>query len=273
MNTPTPAPTPDASELFQNAAQSGDISPGSAAILGGLSARINRTLSTLSVTPAVTELLQVCMLLDNTPSMEHKNNHLGVIEGHNLVVDALLQAKGVDSVETLSALINPNARYAQRITGDSDLFQWVALSASPRLDKTGFIHGSGTPLYDRCLETLGSVIARTMWWEDNYGVQTRSVTLLMTDGGNNDGRANAADVSKVVKDMLRAEKHKIYFMGVDSIGIDFREIGREMGIPDEYIDVVERDPKTIRAKFQVFSQSAVALAGNAAAVVPRFGVI
>lgn len=251
---------PNANELFQSAAQAGDISPGSATILGGLSARINKTMSTLAVKPSVTELLQVCMLLDNTPSMETRMNYRGVIEGHNLVVEALLNAKGVDSVETLTALINPCDRYTKRITGDSDTFRWCALRAAPRLDKNSFIAGSSTPLYDRSLEVLGSVIARTKFWEDNYGVQTRTVTLLMTDGGNNDGKATAADVAKVVGDMLATEKHKVLFMGVDVGGIDFREIGKEMGIPDNCIDVVEHDPKAIRAKFQVFSQSAIALA-------------
>jgi hypothetical protein len=251
---------PNANELFKSAAQSGEISPGSAAILGGLSARINKTMSTLAVTPAVTELLQVCMLLDNTPSMETNKNYVAVIEGHNLVVEALLNAKGVDSVETLTALINPCTKYTQRVTGDSDTFRWSGLRAAPRLDPRGFISGSATPLYDRSLVVLGSTIARTKWWEDNYGVQTRSVTLLMTDGGNNDGSATAQDVAKVVADMLASEKHKIFFMGVACSGLDFRDIGRDMGIPDNCVDVVDKDPRAIRAKFQMFSQSAVALA-------------
>ncbi len=262
---------PNADELFKAAAQSGDISPGSAAILGGLSARINKTMSPLLVQPSVTELLQVSMLLDNTPSMENNKNHLAVIEGHNLVVEALLQAKGLDSVETLTALINPCKNYTRRIAGDTDVFRWCGLRVAPRLDKTGFIQGSATPLYDRVLETLGSVLARTRWWEDTYGVQTRSVTLLLTDGGNNDGKAAASDVAKVVEDMLASEKHKIMFMGVSVGGIDFRSIGREMGIPDECIDVVAKDPKSIRSSFQMFSQSAVALGQQNAAMVAKFG--
>jgi hypothetical protein len=253
-------PVPNANELFRNAAQAGELSPGSAALLSGLSARINKTMSTLTVTPVVTELLQVSMLLDNSPSMETNKNYLAAIEGHNLVVEALISAKGVDSVETLTALLNPSDKYARSITGDSDDFRWCGLRAAPRLDKRGFIFGSGTPLYDRTLEVLGSVIARTKFWEDNYGVQTRSVTLLMTDGGNNDGKATEDDVAKVVADMLYTEKHRIFFMGVKCGGLDFHKIGQAMGIPAECIDVVERDPKAIRAKFQMFSQSAVSLA-------------
>jgi hypothetical protein len=253
-------PVPNANELFRNAAQAGELSPGSAALLGGLSARINKTMSTLTVAPIVTELLQVSMLLDNTPSMENGKNYLAAIEGHNLVVEALIAAKGVDSVETLTALINPSSAYTRAITGDCDDFRWVGLRAAPRLTKFGFIYGSATPLYERTLEVLGSVIARTKFWEDNYGVQTRSVTLLMTDGGNNDGKATESDVAKVVADMLNSEKHRIFFMGVKCAGIDFRQIASKMGIADECVDVVERDPKAIRAKFQMFSQSAVSLA-------------
>lgn len=263
--------TPNAADLFQSAAQSGDLSPGSAKILTGLSARINKTMNTLAVNTSVTELLQVCMLLDNSPSMEQNRNHLAVIEGHNLVVDALLSARGIDSVETLTMALNPCPRYVKRITGDTDSFKWCALKAAPRLDKTGFIHGSGTPLYDRVLETLGSVVARTKWWEDNYGVQTRSVTLIMTDGGDNDSTKTAKDVARVITDMLASEKHRIYFMGVTTNGADdFRAIGKEMGLPDSSIDEVERDPKAIRAKFQMFSQSAVALSSAAPAVVHPF---
>lgn len=264
---------PNANELFKNAAQSGDISPGSATILGGLSARINKTLTTLSVNTSVTELLQVSMMLDNSPSMETNKNFHAVVEGHNLVVDALLSAKGVDSVETLTSLINPNPRYTHKITGDSDVFRWCALRAAPRLQTSGFITGSGTPLYDRSLEVLGSVIARTKAWEDDYGVQTRSVTLLMTDGGDNDSKSTAADVAKVVGDMLATEKHKIFFIGVNVGGLDFRLIAQQMGIPDACIDVVDKDPKSIRAKFQMFSQSAVAIAQQNAGAIARFGSI
>lgn len=261
---------PNAMELFKDAQQCGEISPGSAALLSGLSARINRTMSLLPVTPQVTDQTQLCMLLDNTPSMENNDNHLAVIEGHNLVVNALLTAKAVNSIESLTALINPCPKYTRKITGDNDEFQWGALRAAPRLDKRGYIHGSSTPLYDRCLEILGSVLARTKWWEDMYGVQTRSVTLLMTDGGNNDGKMKSKDVASVVADMLAMEKHRIFFMGVACGGIDFKEIGREMGIPDQCIGVVERDPKAIRSRFQLFSQSAVAVA-QGSPVLPAVG--
>jgi len=263
--------TPDANELFQDALEAGELSPGSAMLLSGLSNRINRTMAAPAVKPTVTEQTQLCMLIDNSPSMEHDDHHIAVIEGHNLVVNSLLNAKAVNSVESLTALLNPCAGFIQRITGNADHFRWSHLKAAPRLDKKGFIGGSGTPLFDRCLETLGSVIARTKWWEDTYGIQTRSVTLLMTDGDNNEGKATAADVAKVVRDMLAMEKHRIFFMGVQLSYVDFTKIGTSMGIPADCIDVVERDPRAIRAKFQLFSQSATAIASGGTQTVSSLG--
>ncbi|MBX3072467.1 hypothetical protein KF707_06660 [Candidatus Obscuribacterales bacterium] len=254
--------TPDASDLFQESLDAGEISPGSAALLNGLSTRINRTMAAPVVKPTVTEQTQLCMLIDNSPSMEFNDNDRAVIEGHNLVVNSLIGARAVNSIESLTILLNHSKLYTRHITGSEEQFRWSNLKAAPRLDRKGFIAGSGTPLYDRCLETLGSVIARTKWWEETYGIQTRSVTLLMTDGVNNEGRSTAADVAKVVKDMLAMEKHKIFFMGLQLDNEDFQKIGTEMGIPANCIDVVERDPRAIRSRFQLFSQSASAIASG-----------
>ncbi|MBX9669642.1 MAG: hypothetical protein K2X93_18610 [Candidatus Obscuribacterales bacterium] len=260
--------TPDASDLFRDALEAGEISPGSATLLGRLSTRINRTMSAPPVKPTVTEQTQLCMLIDNSPSMEHRRNHLAVIEGHNLVVNSLLAAKAVNSVESLTVLLNSSPDYTKGITADGDdEFRWTHLKAAPRLQSGGFIAGCGTPLYDRCIETLGSVLARTKWWEDTYGIQTRSVTLLMSDGGNNEGDASAGDVAKIVHDMLSMEKHRIFFMGVNQGGINFKEIGKSMGLPPDCIDVVSHDARAIRARFQLFSQSASAIASGGAPIM------
>ena len=254
--------TPNASDLFQDALDAGELSPGSAMLLSSLSKRIDRTMAAPSVKPSVTEQTQLCMLIDNSPSMEIDSNYLAVIDGHNLVVNSLIGARAVNSIESLTVLLNDSRSYVRRVTGDSDCFTWGALKAAPRLEKVGYISGSGTALYDRCLETLGSVVARSKWWEDTYGVQTRTVTLLMTDGENNQGDASASDVAQVIRDMLAMEKHRIFFMGVKLPHVNFHAIGSDIGLPKECITVVERDPAAIRARFQLFSQSASAIASG-----------
>ena len=251
---------PNSNQLFKDAGDAGELSPQAVSLLSGLSARIDRSMAVLKAEPTVTEQTLLSMMLDNTPSMSTDGNHMAVIDGHNLVVNAILDSRAVNSVEVLTTLINPGKSYTQHILGDKSAteFQWCALKAAPRLDEKGYINGTSTPLYDRCLETLGSVVARTKWWEDKYGIQTRSVTLLMTDGASNSGKATAQDVARIVGDMLSMEKHRIFFMGVKLAGCDFHRIGQEMGIPANCIDEVDRDPKAIRRKFQLFSQSAIA---------------
>lgn len=256
------ADIPDCSDLFQEAKECGEISPGSALLLAGLSKRINKTMAVIPNKPLVTDQTLLCILLDNSPSMEHNRNHVAAVEGHNTVTNALLQAKAINSVESLTMLLNSNPKYVRTTTGDRDDFCWLSLKAAPRLDHKRFIHGSATPLFDRSLEALGSVLARTKWWEDTYGVQTRSITLLMTDGEDNDSKAKASDVARLVQDMLAMEKHRIFFMGVKSNTIDYTQLGASMGIPSDCIGVVERDAKAIRDKFQLFSQSAIAVASN-----------
>lgn len=62
-------------------------------------------------------------------------------------------------------------------------------------------------------------------------------------------------------------------MGVSAGVTDFVKIGLSVGIPADCIGVVERDAKAIRDKFQLFSQSAVALASNPCTIAPTgFGV-
>jgi hypothetical protein len=260
-------------DLFSDAQSEGVLSPGSASLLTGLSARIAMSMQPLAVAPTVSEQTLLIALLDNTPSMQHrgrdaasgklspKTNAEAVIDGHNLMLESLAGAKAVNSIEYLPLLINPDPSYIQRICG-RDEFTWKAMRAADQLVEQGFIYGYSTPLYERALTALGSAVARTKFWEDTYSVQTRSVTVIMSDGENNSGRYKADDVKALVGDMQAAERHRIFYWGLQGsdTSIDFHEIGRSMGIPDDAITVIPSDPKAIRALFQLFSQSMSAAA-------------
>lgn len=262
----TDSTTISSQDLFDDGQSEGIISPSSASILTGLATRIDRSMQPLSVAPTITTQTLVGALMDNSPSMNYKDpsnrngptNAESVIEGHNLVIEALTGAKAVNSLEMLTQVLHPGKTYIQSVTGGSDVFKWTPLRAAPRLLVPGYLQGHDTPLYDRALELLGSVIARTKWWEDEYGVSTTTRTLIMSDGESNAGTHTAGDVRQVVEDMLAMEKHQVFFLGVKGYddSIDFRAIARGMGIPDDKIGVVPSDPRAIRAWFTLFSQSA-----------------
>ena len=157
------------------------------------------------------------------------------------------------------------------MTGGADDFKWTALRAAPRLVIDSYTRGM-TPLFDRVLELLGSVVARTKWWEDEYGVQTTSRTLIMTDGEDNESKFTAADVAQVVRDMLAMEKHQIFLAGIKGYdNIDFKALGKSMGLPDHCIDTVPSDEKAIRSWLELRSQSAVSAPAPAGAPDLGFG--
>lgn len=248
------------SDLFDDAKAEGILSPPSASVLSGLAGRIDRSMQILAAPPTVTTQTLLAMMMDNSPSMRHKNNFESVIAGHTLVLEALTGSKAVNSIEVLTQLLHPDADYIKAVTGGSDAFKWTALRGHPNLRGDEYIQGYDTPLYDRALEILGSVIARTKWWEDEYAVQTTTRVLLLSDGENNAGRYDEKDVRQVVQDMIAMEKHRIYFCGVKGYdrNVDFTAIAKGMGIPEENIGIVPSDPKAIRAWFSLFSQSATA---------------
>jgi hypothetical protein len=52
-------------------------------------------------------------------------------------------------------------------------------------------------------------------------------------------------------------------MGLDDGSTDFREVFREIGIPDAWILTPGASPQEVRRAFQVFSQSAVRVSQGA----------
>lgn len=251
---------PKAEELFEGVEEGGELSAESVKLLSQRSAYVDTTFRAGTV-EGVSEQTLLTVLLDNTPSMDYAGkpgaatNASCVVDGFNLLVSSLIDARSVGSIELLPVLINPDGRWIKQVTGQTDVFTWRSIREVSRLLLPGYVHGSSTPLYERGLQALAAAVARTHWWEDQ-GVQTSTITLLMSDGQNNAGTATAAQVAQVVRDMRAAEKHRIFYWGVQgSERVDFREIGLGMGIPDTCISVIPSDPKQIRAMFQLFSQS------------------
>jgi hypothetical protein len=122
----------------------------------------------------------------------------------------------------------------------------------------------GTPLYDQTVVLLGTVLAKSQEFTRN-GVSARTVTLIITDGGDcHSQNSRAKDVAALVKDLQRAENHIVAAMGINDGTTDFRKVFRDMGIDDKWILTPGQSDKEIRQAFQVFSQSAVRVSQGAA---------
>ncbi|MDO8425811.1 MAG: hypothetical protein Q7T01_04875 [bacterium] len=234
--------------LFQSAQASGALSPAGAASISipDMGAQIQAGLGISVDDVTASEVFLVTVLLDDSGSIRFvPGNTEAVRDGYNGVLDALVASKQDDSILAASYLLNNGL-----------LDAYGSLRVATRLDSHNFNPSGGTPLYERALEVLATVLAKTQEFADN-GVPVRSATLLVTDGGANGFQATAAQVRALVTDLLRQECHIVAGMGVDDGTTDFRQVFREMGVRDEWILAPKNTPSEVRKAFGAFSRSAV----------------
>jgi hypothetical protein len=195
---------------------------------------------------AASEVVLLTMMPDDSQSIAAANNTAAVRDGHNFVLDALASSK--QSGEVLA-----HTRYLN----GSVLFPYTQLAHATRMSTANYDPCLGTPLFDQSVVLLGTVIAKAQELAQ-AGIAVRTVTLIITDGGDyGSRRCRPADVAAIVADMLAQESHIVAAIGIDDGTTDFRKVFRAMGIPDKWVLTPGNSASEIRRAFQVFSQSAV----------------
>jgi hypothetical protein len=195
---------------------------------------------------AASEVVLLTMMPDDSQSIAQAGNTDAVRDGHNFVIDALKQSK--QSGEVLAHTRYLNGWVLSPYTALDNAAAMTAANYNPRL---------GTPLYDQTAVVLGTVIAKAQELAQ-AGIAVRTVTLIITDGGDyGSTRCKPADVKAIVDDMLAQESHIVAAMGISDGSTDFRTVFRSMGIPDRWILTPGNSASEIRRAFAVFSQSAV----------------
>ena len=195
---------------------------------------------------AASEVVLVTMMPDDSQSIAGAGNTDAVRDGHNFVLEALLGSK--QSGEVLA-----HTRYLNGFV----LTPYTALEHAVKMDRANYSPNLGTPLFDQAVVVLGTVIAKSQELAQ-AGIAVRTVTLIITDGGDyGSTRCKAADVKALVADMLAQETHIVAAMGISDGTTDFKAVFRAMGIPDRWILTPGNSASEIRRAFAVFSQSAV----------------
>jgi hypothetical protein len=205
------------------------------------------------------EAFILTILLDDTGSIASVPNGAdAVIAGHNLVIKAHMESKGEDGVIVhATQLINGN------------LYEYKQLSGVPTITRRDYkANGDHTPLYDRAIAVLGTVLAKEQEFKAN-GVPVRTATLIVTDGGDNSSTSRAADVAKVVRELRKRENHIVACMGIcekDDKDAEkrFFAIFTEMGIDSNWILTPDATEHAIREAFGRFSKSSVQASRGAA---------
>ena len=235
-------------KLLADAHQAGALSAKSLATLDvvDVGAQIQAGLGVSIDDVAASEVVLVTMMPDDSHSIASAGNIDVVRDGHNYVIEALRGSK--QSGEVLA-----HTRYLNGFV----LTPYIALDNAVKMTPANYDPRLGTPLYDQTTVLLGTVIAKATELAQ-AGIAVRTVTLIITDGGDyGSQRCKAADVKAIVEDMLGQENHIVAAMGISDGTTDFKAVFRAMGIPDKWILTPSNSSTEIRRAVQVFSQSAV----------------
>jgi len=246
----------DANDLIQSAQDEGLISPESGKILNipDLGAQIQDALGVEVDDVQASEVILVTVMPDDSGSIAMADNEEAIQEGHNLVLDALLESKQTDEILFHTRYLNGYV-----------LNPFCFLNTANKLTGQNYQADKGTPLYDNTIFLLASILTKTQDFMDNNSVPTRTITLIVTDGEDMHSVNHTADnVKTVITDMLKQENHIIAGMGVDNGATDFKEVFKEMGIQDRWILTPKNNASDIHKCFQVFSQSAIRASQGAA---------
>ena len=242
-------------KLLEDAHGAGALSAKSLATLDvvDVGAQIQAGLGVTIDDVTASEVVLLTMMPDDSASIAHAGNTDAVRDGHNFVLEALKGSK--QSGEVLAHTRYLNGHVLCPYTALEHAVAMTAANYDPRL---------GTPLFDQTCVVLGTVIAKAQELAQ-AGIAVRTVTLLITDGGDyGSQRCKPGDVAALVTDMLAQENHIIVAMGIDDGTIDFRKVFRSMGIPDRWVLTPGNSAGEIRRAFQVFSRSAVRASQGAA---------
>jgi hypothetical protein len=235
-------------KLLENAHAQGALSKKALATLDvvDVGAQIQAGLGVTIDDVSASEVVLLTMMPDDSASIASAGNTDAVRDGHNFVITALAGSKQSGEVLAHTRYLNGHV-----------LCPYTALDHAVAMTPANYDPRLGTPLFDQACVLLGTVIAKSQELAQ-AGIAVRTVTLLITDGGDyGSTRCKAADVKALVEDMLGQENHIIAAMGIDDGTTDFRKVFQAMGIPDRWILTPGNSASEIRRAFQVFSQSAV----------------
>jgi hypothetical protein len=241
-------------KLLTDAHDTGALSAKSLATLDvvDIGAQIQTGLGVSIDDVAASEVVLLTMMPDDSMSIASAGNTDAVRDGHNFVIDALRASK--QSGEVLAHTRYLNGHVLCPYTALDHAVAMTAANYDPRL---------GTPLFDQTAVLLGTVIAKSQELSQ-AGIAVRTVTLIITDGGDyGSTRCKPADIKALVADMLAQENHIVAAMGISDGTTDFKQVFRSMGIPDRWILTPGNSASEIRRAFAVFSQSAVRVSAGA----------
>ena len=195
------------------------------------------------------DITLITLVLDDSGSMDG-DSAKQLMLGYKDFIEELKNAKRKSSILVHVRFLNSGS-----------MFPYCLVDQAPAMDANNYQPTGSTPLNDGMGETLAVVAAKTQEYED-AGVSVKTITLVMTDGGENDShRFKDSDLKCLTKDMIDTEKHIIAAMGFGEETF-FRQYFGKIGIPDKWIYTSMSVARDIRRAFNLFSKSATKASNN-----------
>ncbi len=252
--------------LLQSAHEEGTLSAESlqALTVNNIGAQIEAGMGVSVGQVQSSEVILVTMMVDDSGSIRFSGNCDAVRNGHNEVLKSLTASRQAHDILVHTCYLNGHILFPYvplAVVNEPQLKRTGKVEYAPNLevvmmDASNYDPNKGTPLYDQTVVLLGRVLAKYQEFAES-GVTARTVTLILTDGADeNSRRCGTREVRSLVEDLL-GEQHIIAAMGIDNGSTDFRKVFREMGIRDEWVLTPSNSNSEIRKAFQMFSQSAV----------------
>lgn len=192
------------------------------------------------------ELARYNFEVRRTEPDDPESNSEALRQGHNRILDALAKAPNPQIVQIAGQLL------------DRNLYPYGNLEAAPRLTPRNFWPDlPSTRLFDGTAETLKMVLAKYEQMRA-FDVETRTATLIMTDGVDNSSRIHtASSIADIVHSMRDTKHHLVAAMGFEAgEGINLKDLFTKMGIAPEWQLTADATLEDILRVLGIFGKAA-----------------
>lgn len=183
--------------------------------------------------------LLLTMMPDDSGSINSYGNAPAIRRGHNAQLDLYMGHPGNILVRT-------------RYLNGFELFDYSKPEDAVRMNDRNYNPHEGTPLYAQTANVLHEVQRSMARFADTHDVLT--MTCILTDGADTSGQSPDF-VRGVVETMIASGEHIVAGMAVRAGETDFHRIFLNMGIPEQWIIVLEREEGDIVSGMTRFAQT------------------
>jgi hypothetical protein len=178
-------------------------------------------------------MLLVTFMPDDSGSITQYRNAPAIRRGHNEYLEGFAGSPASILVRT-------------RYLNGTELFDFSKPKDAVRMDEQNYDPQQGTPLFDQTYTVLQEVLSAAAVYADRHkDHDVFTMTFVMTDGADMGSTRRPADVKAVVDRMFESRRHVVAGIGVRAGDTDFPGIFRNMGIPEQWIKVLERSEEDI----------------------------